>query len=392
MQLDVVTLFPDYLEPLRLSLVGRAIERGTVRLAVHDLRDWTHDRHRTVDDTPYGGGAGMVMRPEPWGECLDTLVPEPAHDTGGPRLVVFTPSGRRFDQRLADELAGEDRLILACGRYEGIDARVVPYARTRMRVDEVSLGDYVLNGGEAAALVVIEAVVRLLPGVIGNPESLAEESHAAGHDHLLEYPIYTKPPSWRGLDVPEVLFSGHHGQIAAWRRDRALELTAERRPDLLPDDRRGEFAIAAAVAADAGELLTLQRAAYVTEGRLHDSFDFPPLTDELGDVEQLIADTTCLVARRGGRLVGSVFGRREADGSWFVGRLMVAPDLQGTGLGRRLLDLIEDAAPPGTPRSVLVTGALSAFNRAFYTRRGYRVVGEEIRGSVPIVVMERRRD
>ncbi len=392
MRLDVVTLFPDYLAPLGLSLVGRAIERGTVDLAVHDLRDWTHDRHRTVDDTPYGGGAGMVMRPEPWGECLDTLVPEPDTGGDGPRLLVFTPSGRRFDQRLADELAGEDRLILACGRYEGIDARVVPYARTRMRVDEVSLGDYVLNGGEAAALVVIEAVVRLLPGVIGNPESLAEESHSAGHDHLLEYPIYTKPPSWRGLDVPEVLFSGHHGQIAAWRRARAVELTRERRPDLLPPDQRGdEITVVPAVATDAGELLTLQRAAYVAEGRLHDSFDFPPLTDDLGDVEQLIADTTCLVARRNGRLVGSVFGRVQADGSWFVGRLMVVPDLQGTGLGRRLLDLIEDAAPPGTRRSVLVTGARSAFNQAFYTRRGYRVVGEEIRGSVPIVVMERPR-
>ena len=187
--------------------------------------------------------------------------------------------------------------------------------------------------------------------MIGNPESLSEESHSAGHDRLLEYPIYTKPPSWRGLDVPEVLFSGHHGQIAAWRRDRALELTRERRPDLLPHPTGGsaEVVIAPAVAADAGELLTLQRAAYVTEGRLHDSFDFPPLTDDLAAVEQLIADTTCLVARRDGRLVGSVFGRREADDSWFIGRLMVAPDLQGGGLGRRLLDLIEDAAPPATP-------------------------------------------
>ena len=393
MRLDVVTLFPDYLAPLHLSLVGRAIERGTVELGVHDLRDWTHDRHRTVDDTPYGGGAGMVMRPEPWGECLDTLVPEPAHDDAGPRLIVFTPSGRRFDQALADELAGEEHLILACGRYEGIDARVVPYARTRVRVDEISLGDYVLNGGEAAALVVIEAVVRLLPGVIGNPESLSEESHSAGHDRLLEYPIYTKPPSWRGLDVPEVLFSGHHGQIAAWRRDRALELTRERRPDLLPHPTgaAAEVVIGPAVAADAGELLTLQRAAYVAEGRLHDSFDFPPLTDDLGAVEQLIADTTWLVARRDGRLVGSVFGRREADDSWFIGRLMVAPDLQGSGLGRRLLAVIEDLAPPATPRSVLVTGALSAFNQAFYTRRGYRVVAEEVRGAVPIVVMERVR-
>ena len=251
MRLDVVTIFPDYLAPLRLSLVGKAIETGIVELGVHDLRDWTHDRHRTVDDTPYGGGAGMVMKPEPWGECLDSLVPDPADDAqaaestetaettepGGstPRLLVFTPSGRRFDQALADELAGEQHLILACGRYEGIDARVVPYARTRMRVEEISIGDYVLNGGEAAALVVIEAVVRLIPGVIGNPDSLTEESHSAGHDRLLEYPIYTKPPSWRGLDVPEVLFSGNHAKIAAWRRERAVELTRMRRPELLSD-------------------------------------------------------------------------------------------------------------------------------------------------------------
>jgi tRNA (guanine37-N1)-methyltransferase len=237
MRLDVVSIFPDYLAPLRLSLVGKAVATGLVGLHVHDLRDWTHDRHRTVDDTPYGGGAGMVMKPEPWGECLDTLVPEPAAGGAGPRLIVFTPSGRRFDQALADELAHEEHLILACGRYEGIDARVVPYARTRMRVEELSIGDYVLNGGEAAALVVIEAVVRLIPGVIGNPESLTEESHSAGHDRLLEYPLYTKPPSWRGLDVPPVLFSGHHAQIAAWRRERAVELTRRRRPDLLgPSD------------------------------------------------------------------------------------------------------------------------------------------------------------
>ncbi|HEU5483660.1 MAG TPA: tRNA (guanosine(37)-N1)-methyltransferase TrmD [Microlunatus sp.] len=388
MRVDVVTIFPDYLAPLRLSLVGKAVDSGLVDLRVHDLRDWTHDRHRTVDDTPYGGGAGMVMRPEPWGECLDALVPGPAADAvGGPRLLVFTPSGRRFDQALADELADEQHLVLACGRYEGIDARVVEHARSRMRVDELSIGDYVLNGGEAAALVVVESVVRLLPGVIGNPASLSEESHAAGHDRLLEYPSYTKPPRWRGLDVPEVLFSGHHAQIAAWRRERALELTRERRPDLLPD----EVVITRATTADAGELLTLQRAAYVTEGRLHDSFDFPPLTDDLAAAEKLIATTTFLVARRAGRLVGSVFGERYGDDGWFIGRLMVAPDLQGAGLGRRLLDLIEDAAPPGTARSVLVTGARSAFNQAFYRRRGYVVVAEEVRGSVPIVVMERPR-
>jgi tRNA (guanine37-N1)-methyltransferase len=232
MRIDVVTIFPDYLQPLRLSLVGKAIEAGIVRLGVHDLRDWTHDRHRTVDDTPYGGGAGMVMRPEPWGEALDALVAGDA----SPRLIMLTPSGRRFDQALAQELAGEQHLVIGCGRYEGVDARVVQDAARRIRVDEVSIGDYVLAGGEAAALVVIEAVVRLLPGVLGNPDSLAEESHSAGQDGLLEYPLYTKPPSWRGLDVPEVLISGHHGRIAAWRRAAALARTSELRPDLLPAD------------------------------------------------------------------------------------------------------------------------------------------------------------
>jgi tRNA (guanine37-N1)-methyltransferase len=388
-RLDVVSIFPDYLQPLRLSLVGKAIESGLVQLAVHDLRRWTHDRHRTVDDTPYGGGAGMVMRPEPWGEALDELLDPDA------RLLIMSPSGRRFDQQLADELAGEPHLVFACGRYEGIDARVAAYARTRARVDEVSIGDYVLNGGEVAALAIVEAVVRLLPGVIGNPESLAEESHSAAHDRLLEYPVYTKPPTWRGLDVPEILFSGHHAQIAAWRRERAVELTRARRPDLLPPDLltpvESAITIARATAADAGELLTLQRAAYVAEGRLHNSFDFPPLTDDLARTEQIIATTTCLVARRAGRLIGSVFGVLQDDAAWFIGRLMVAPDLQGGGLGRRLLGEIEAAAPPAATSSVLVTGADSVFNQAFYTRRGYRITAHEVRGSVPIVVMERDR-
>jgi tRNA (guanine37-N1)-methyltransferase len=236
MKIDVISIFPEYLAPLRLSLVGKAIETGIVDLDVHDLRRWTHDRHHTVDDTPYGGGAGMVMKPEPWGEALDEIAPG---DHSG-RLLIMTPAGRRFDQQMADELAAEDHLIFACGRYEGIDARVAADAARRMRVDEVSIGDYVLNGGEAAALVIIEAVVRLLPGVIGNPESLAEESHAAGHDQLLEYPLYTKPASWRGLEVPEILLSGHHARIAAWRREQAERITRERRPDLLPSDPDGD--------------------------------------------------------------------------------------------------------------------------------------------------------
>jgi tRNA (guanine37-N1)-methyltransferase len=228
MRLDVVTIFPEYLGPLRESLIGRAIERGLVDLAVHDLRTWTHDVHRTVDDTPYGGGPGMLMRPEPWGEALDALAPPTGERQ--PRLLVPTPSGAPFTQRLAHELAAEPWLIFACGRYEGIDQRVVDHAAGRMRVDEVSLGDYVLNGGEVAVLVIVEAVGRLLPGVVGNAASVEQDSFADG---LLEGPAYTRPERWRDRDVPAVLLSGHHGQIARWRRDQALRRTAERRPDLL---------------------------------------------------------------------------------------------------------------------------------------------------------------
>ena len=231
MKIDIISIFVEYFQPLRLSLVGKAIEKGIVDLHVRDLRDWTTDRHRTVDDTPYGGGAGMVMRPEPWGLALDEL----AAGQADPRLIVLSPSGRTFTQSLAHELSAERHLIFACGRYEGIDARVVDDAARRMRVDELSIGDYVLSGGEAAVLVVIEAVVRLLPGVIGNPESLTEESYATDLAGLLEGPSYTKPPSWRGLDVPEVLLSGHHERIAAWRREQAMAKTRLRRPELLPE-------------------------------------------------------------------------------------------------------------------------------------------------------------
>jgi tRNA (guanine37-N1)-methyltransferase len=202
-----------------------------VSLAVHDLRQWTDDIHRSVDDPPYGGGPGMVMRAEPWGRALDTLAP------GGtapvPRLIVPSPAGRRFTQADAARLAGEPWLLFACGRYEGIDARVVEYASRRMPVEEISLGDYVLAGGEVAVLVIVEAIVRLLPGVLGNELSAADDSFGAGPEGLLEAPAYTKPGSWRGLDVPEVLLSGNHAAIERWRRDRSRERTAERRPDLL---------------------------------------------------------------------------------------------------------------------------------------------------------------
>jgi len=227
----VITIFPGYLEPLREALVGRAIENGLVELAVHDLRGWTHDVHQAVDDAPYGGGPGMVMRPQVWGEALDAVIgDEPA------RLVVPTPSGRPFTQADAQAWASDSRLVFGCGRYEGIDQRVIEDAARRMPVEEVSIGDYVLVGGEAAVLVMVEAVVRLLPGVLGNPESARQDSFSDG---LLEGPSYTRPETWRGLAVPDVLRSGNHAAIARWRRDRALERTAARRPDLLaalPED------------------------------------------------------------------------------------------------------------------------------------------------------------
>jgi tRNA (guanine37-N1)-methyltransferase len=233
MRIDVVSIFPEYLAPLELSLIGKARQDGLVDLNVHDLRDYTTDKHRTVDDTPYGGGAGMVMKAEPWAQALGSVAAAgtdvPARK---PVLIVPSPAGERFSQALAHELAEEDRLVFACGRYEGIDERVMEWAEEHFTVRPMSLGDYVLNGGEVAVLAMVEAIVRLLPGVVGNPESLVEESHSDG---LLEYPVYTKPSTWRDREVPPVLLSGNHGKIAQWRRHQQYRRTAERRPDLLAD-------------------------------------------------------------------------------------------------------------------------------------------------------------
>ena len=351
MRIDVVSIFPDYFAPLDLSLPGKARRSGLLDVRVHDLRDWTHDRHRTVDDTPYGGGPGMVMRPEPWGEALDEIVgpaPEPE-----PVLVVPTPSGEPFTQQLAHRLAGRPWLVFACGRYEGIDERVAAHARTRMPVHELSIGDYVLNGGEVAALAVIEAVVRLLPGFMGNPESLTEESH--GDDRLLECPVYTKPPSWRGFDVPEELQSGDHGRIAAWRHAQAVRRTAERRPDLLHPSQRvalpgldteegleAEAEIRLAVPADAPEILTLQRACLVPERQA--ALEVPALREGVQDITGSLAEWTTVVVRAGGRLVGSARARLQ-DTTWEIDRVLVAPDLQARGLDRLLVTHLESLAP-----------------------------------------------
>jgi tRNA (guanine37-N1)-methyltransferase len=227
MRIDVVTIFPGYLDPLRESLPGKAIEAGIVDLRVHDLRRWTHDVHHSVDDSPYGGGPGMVMKAPVWGEALDEICSDET------LLVVPSPAGRLFTQPVAERWTAESHLVFACGRYEGIDQRVMGDAARRMRVEEISIGDYVLPGGESAALVMIEAVVRLLPDVLGNPASHQDDSHSIG---LLEGPSFTRPPSWRGLDVPDVLLSGDHAKIAAWRREQAVARTRERRPDLFGED------------------------------------------------------------------------------------------------------------------------------------------------------------
>lgn len=232
MKIEAVTIFPEYFAPLSLSLIGKAQENGLLEFKTHDLRDFTHDPHRTVDDTPYGGGAGMVLKPEPIGEAIDALL----NDSTPMVLIIPSPSGALFTQRVAEELATKERLVFLCGRYEGIDARVAEHFgggdyQGRIELREYSLGDYVLNGGEVAALAMIEATTRLRPGVLGNPDSLAEESH---NDGLLEYPVYTKPDQWRGHAVPEVLRGGNHGAIGQWREQAARERTAQRRPDLLP--------------------------------------------------------------------------------------------------------------------------------------------------------------
>jgi tRNA (guanine37-N1)-methyltransferase len=371
MRIDVLTIFPDYLAPLELSLPGKAREKGLLDLRVHDLRAWAHDRHHTTDDTPYGGGPGMVMKPEPWGEAFDEL------GIDGATVIVPTPSGEPFTQALARELAGHDRLVFACGRYEGIDQRVIDHAASRADVREISIGDYVLNGGEVAALAITEAVVRLLPGFMGNPDSLVEESHEEG---LLEYPVYTKPATWRGLEVPEVLLSGNHAAIDRWRHDQAVRRTAARRPDLMHPSRSLGLAgledaeIRPATLGDAGELLTLQRACWVQEAQANPGVTIPALGESLADVEAYIGSWLTFVVRFHGRLVGAVRAQQEGE-VWDIARVMVAPDLQGRGLGRFLLEYVELAAPPEVTTYSLFTGAGSLDNQRMYKKAGYRISG-----------------
>ena len=405
-RVDVVSIFPEYLAPLDLSLIGKARRDGILDVRVHDLRDFAHDRHRTVDDSPFGGGAGMVMKPEPWAEALEAVVATgPVGEAAVPHLVVPGPGGVPFSQALARSLADEPWLAFACGRYEGLDERVYEHAADRMPVTVVSLGDYVLNGGEVAVLAMVEAVGRLLPGVVGNAESLVEESH---EDGLLEYPVYTRPASWddagTARDVPAVLLSGDHGAIAAWRHAQRLERTAARRPDLLPASATAgalaDLDVRVATPADAAELLVLQRACWVREGlAAQGRWVVPPLAEELADVVAGLGEWTTYAVRvrsadgSPGRLVGSARGRvRPFDASfWEVGRLMVAPDLQGRGLGRELLSLAESLAPSGVTGFWLTTGVLEDGNQRFYKRAGYRLVPGEPTYPGAVDLTKRRR-
>ncbi|QDB78788.1 tRNA (guanosine(37)-N1)-methyltransferase TrmD [Georgenia wutianyii] len=414
MRIDVLTIFPDYLAPLDLSLVGKARRSGLLDLAVHDLRDWTADRHRTVDDTPFGGGAGMVMRPDVWGEALDAVLAD--DDAGQPAvLLVPGPGGEVLTQRTAEELAGARRLVIACGRYEGIDARVAEHYATRpgVEVREISIGDYVLNGGEVAALVVIEAVARLLPGVVGNPESLVEESHGAAG--LLEYPVYTKPPEWRGHAVPEVLTSGHHGKVARWRRDRALERTAARRPDLLarlapdaldPADRRvladlgwyvapegpRRAVVRPAEPADTAALAALAAATFplacppslgadAVAAFVATHLDEASFARYLTDPQRLLHVAADEVT---GALLGYTMvvldsprpGLEEGAGSAELSKCYVRPDVHGSGLARRLLAACTAAAGARGAETIwLGTNVANRRARRFYERSGFTVVG-----------------
>ncbi|WP_068262980.1 tRNA (guanosine(37)-N1)-methyltransferase TrmD [Janibacter limosus] len=383
MRIDAVSIFPEYLDALDISLIGKARRDGLIDLRVHDLRGFAHDRHRTVDDTPYGGGAGMVMKAQPWSEALTHVLDSADETTGAaPVLIVPGPGGERFSQTMAKEFAHAPWLAFACGRYEGIDERVYEWAAERMEVRVVSLGDYVLNGGEVAVLAMVEAIGRLLPGVVGNAESLVEESHEGG---LLEYPIYTKPSVWAGADgveraVPEVLLGGNHGAVAQWRHEQRLARTAARRPDLLhvaaTTHELAGLDHAVASRADAAELAVLQRACWAEMVTPAEHWWGAPAEDASAVADSLEQWTTH-VFRSGGRLVMSVRVRRDPaePTTWQIGRLMVAPDLQHQGLGRALLAHAEALAPSDITRLWLNTGADQPRLLKMYKKAGYRVIG-----------------
>jgi len=430
-RVDVVSIFPDYLAPLDLSLIGKARASGLVDLRVHDLREQAHDRHRTVDDAPFGGGAGMVMRPDVWERAIEATAshrPEDVGDVGDiddRALVVLvpTPSGRpltqAFAQELADELgAGEDvRAVVACGRYEGIDARLVPALRERpdvRRVVEFSLGDFVLNGGEVAALALLEAVVRLLPGVLGNPESVVEESFS--HEAVLEYPVFTRPASWDGRDVPSVLLSGDHGAVARWRRAQSLIRTVERRPELvarLDGLDAADLATLAAVGVVPGRHgrllgpVAVRRAVVGEEALVADlaatTFALAcPDPTTMADIRAHVAahlsprafeahlrsddDAVLLACDVGDVPLGYAMvrtGPPSGDAPVHDGvgaelsKCYVLPRAQGSGAARALVTAAaRHARAAGADHLWLGVNAANAAAIAFYTRSGFAVVGE----------------
>lgn len=390
-QVDILTIFPEYLGPLELSLVGAARRKGIVDIGVHDLRDWATGRHRTVDDTPFGGGAGMVMRPDVWGEALDDVLDD---DASRRILLLPTPAGVRFTQRDAEELAGAlldgSQLVIACGRYEGIDSRVAEHYASRDDVDvrEISLGDYVLNGGEVAAIAVVEAVVRLIPGVLGNPASVIEESHS--EEGLLEHPVYTQPASWRGHDVPEILRSGDHPRIARWRRAQAVARTVDRRPDLL---RARGVLVRAARRTDAADLAELAAATFPAAS---------PADVDAADIQAYIeahlspkafrgyltdSRRWVLIAEIAGVPVGysmTVAGEPEAPIAAAVptrptaelNKFYLLAEHRGTGAAASLMIASLDAARErGLPGLWLGVNARNTRAKAFYRRHGFERIG-----------------
>ena len=391
LRVDLVSIFPAYFDVLDLSLAGKARAQGLLDVHVHDLRSFTHDRHRTVDDSPYGGGAGMVMKPEPWGEAIDAILAGTTDSSGRAVLVVPTPSGVPFTQAAAADLATADRLVVACGRYEGIDQRVVDHYADQLEVREISLGDYVLNGGEVAALAVVEAVARLLPGFMGNAGSLAEESH--GEAGLLEYPVFTKPASWRGHDVPPVLLSGDHARIAGWRHAQAVRRTAQRRPDLLhpsrpprsptsttsPCPRRtAPWPTGDSARRRGGDPHHAARL-LARRGPCQRRPGAPAPEESVDDVVAGLATYTTWVLRSHGRLIGSVRAHSEptGPGSWAASwwRRTCAAAVSGAGCSSASRRSHRTA-----PGYALITGAGSEANLRRYRRAGYRPDRERLSG------------
>ena len=425
---DVVTIFPEFFSVLDVSLLGKAGAKGALGFGVHDLRDWAEGKHRSVDDTPYGGGAGMVMRPDVWGRALDSVI----ESTPGPHiLAVPTPAGRPLTQRLVEELAAADgTIVIACGRYEGIDRRVADHYASRegVRVVEYSLGDYVLNGGEVAALALIEAVGRLVDGVVGNPESLVEESH--GEAGLLEYPAYTRPPTWRGLEVPPILTSGNHQAVDRWRRDQALAFTALRRRDLLaalvpslshadkealaragfivrPDGSVGELEIRRARSDEVADVAGLGRALFpaacppaLTEQAIAEFID-TELTDDFfasaiaeGRVQIAVADgEMCgytLVEAPPAPYVGDTVSipHTQADQVFYVSKVYVGDTWRGAGVAQALLEAqLRDAQVlwRGVTHALLGTNLANRRALTFYRRAGFAKAGKRtfLVGGVP---------